>query len=324
MNAEENHQEVSRVELEAILYEQEHRIFRLWNNYFRVRSRFEPNDPRHKAISEAFWMRLLWQFLFRSAVPVLASGATIAGLIGLYLSYHANSLSRDANNVANEANQFAVDANNIANEANSISARLLEFEQLNPTFVFKKLVGRQLEGVFNPDLYSGDGEAIVIENEGNTIRSAEANIVVFLKLRITERYQAPKSISLPLLSVYFIQSKSADNKTFYMLAPHLWRKMHDLQVELAKLAKTKKAFVEIDLDRYVDITFADREGEFRNEYYQITPVRGAVLLPLETGQAIFKDHEERILQEGKLLVFDRLTTDVLWSHVKKCIASKDN
>ena len=100
--------------------------------------------------------------------------------------------------------------------------------------------------------------------------------------------------------------------------------MHDLQAELTKLAKSKKAFVEIDLDRYVGITFADREGKFCSEHYQMTPVRGAVLLPRDAGEAIFKEHEERILQEGKLLVFEQLTTDVLWSHVKKCIASKDD
>ena len=323
MNEDSKKPGISRVELEAILFEQEHRIFRLLNNYFRVRSSFDPNDPRYKVISTAFWMRLLWQFLFRSAVPILASGAAIAGLIGLYFSYQANSISRNANRIANEAIANADEANQIASEANSISSKLVQFEQLNPTFVVKLLTGRQLDGVFNPDIYKEDGEAIVVENKGNTIRSADSDAVVFLSVRITELHRAPKTVLLPLLSVYFVHSKSDDNKKLFLIAPHLWKKMHALQKELSKLATARKTFVEIDLERYVNISFADREGEFRSEYYRIVPVRGAVLLEEHHGKEVFETHRKANKEIKRLLDFDRMTSEEVWGNVKDHLTAEN-
>lgn len=83
---------VSRIEFEAAMMQQEHRLFRILSNYWN-RSTYEKGDPRRDAVTSAF----LWRVAIALMPAAAASGAGIIALLSLAVAWRSTSLIREQN-----------------------------------------------------------------------------------------------------------------------------------------------------------------------------------------------------------------------------------
>lgn len=88
---------VPRVEFEAELMRQEHRLFNILRNFFS-RKRFPTDDPRRQAIIEA----VLWRVCIALAPTAIAGGASVVAIVGLIVALHANWLVQEQNSMLKE------------------------------------------------------------------------------------------------------------------------------------------------------------------------------------------------------------------------------
>ncbi len=94
---------VSRVEFEAALLRQEHRLLSILKNYFILRSRFPIGDPRRDAVVEA----LLWRISVALVPTVAAGGAGLVGVVGIVIAIWANNLISEQNTTLVEQTKLA-------------------------------------------------------------------------------------------------------------------------------------------------------------------------------------------------------------------------
>ncbi|CAH8236469.1 pentapeptide repeat-containing protein [Vibrio aestuarianus] len=107
------------IELEAKFIEQEHRLIRIWINFWLSRQKWEKDDPRRTAASTAF----IWS-LIRPVSYVFVSGGAVA-LISLYFLSKQTSLLEEQNLLVANQNQLLLNQINLQQEVN-IAARKTE------------------------------------------------------------------------------------------------------------------------------------------------------------------------------------------------------
>ncbi|TXT22152.1 MAG: pentapeptide repeat-containing protein [Planctomycetota bacterium] len=94
---------VSRVEFEAALLRQEHRLLSILKNYFIVRPKLASGDPRRDAIVES----LLWRISVALIPTVAAGSAGLVGVAGIVIAIWANNLISEQNATLFEQNKLA-------------------------------------------------------------------------------------------------------------------------------------------------------------------------------------------------------------------------
>src|ERR1700743_3572726 len=91
---------VTREEFEAALMRQEHRLFRiLWN--FWNRKQYNKSDARYQAVAEA----LVYRIVLALAPTATAGGAGLIAIVGLWMTWKANSLVAEQNELIRNQNQ---------------------------------------------------------------------------------------------------------------------------------------------------------------------------------------------------------------------------
>lgn len=81
------------IEIEAKLYEQEHRPVRLVWNFFNRNKWYNKKDPRNNAISRA----LIWRLFFSPTTIAIASGGIISVITVIFLARQTNEIKTQTN-----------------------------------------------------------------------------------------------------------------------------------------------------------------------------------------------------------------------------------
>lgn len=92
-----------QVDIEALLFEQEHRIFRLLHNYFLIAPKLANDDPRRAAITKAIVWRLICRILCGTLPTVAATSVGVLAIVTLYIQIDANRLLQAQNQALIEA-----------------------------------------------------------------------------------------------------------------------------------------------------------------------------------------------------------------------------
>lgn len=108
---------VTRLDLDAALIRQEHRVLHILANAWWAWS-FPVEDPRRKAAIEA----LLWHLVPASGPVVAGAGVGITALVGLYFAYQANSLVAEQNKSIAKQSQLLESQNANLEKQNALIA----------------------------------------------------------------------------------------------------------------------------------------------------------------------------------------------------------
>src|SRR5579885_410933 len=77
----------------------------------------------------------------------------------------------------------------------------------------------------------------------------------------------------------------------------------DLERSVREMAKSKEYYSEMDIRRYVSVSYRDILGTIHNEYYYVQPISGAAPITNTEGTKFVDDW----MKSGDVLEFDKLT-----------------
>ena len=188
---------------------------------------------------------------------------------------------------------------------------IIEREQALPQFV---VISKTFPG---EGTNQHEDDKIFMYNQGNTALNITTKVAVFFNIDYLNGPEQ-KDILVPVDGYYWWHVMSGESTGLVVTIEnpknHLKRSI--IEDELSKLAAANNVIINLNIKRYVQITYRDIFDELHTKYYLVVPFSGGELVQVDDGEKLFVQHQEGF-SNGKMFDIDANSALDLFNLVTK-------
>jgi hypothetical protein len=179
--------------------------------------------------------------------------------------------------------------------------------QASPQFVVV------LKQVLNEVTGYASEDKLFIYNQGNIARKIEANTAVFFKLSYVNKANFQEKL-VPITGYFWITAYSGDATGLVLTIQGSENilKRREIQDVLDSLADANNVIINLEVQRYVKLTYRDIFNEVHTEYYFVPATGGSELISVEKGKTLFEDYINASVK-GTALDLDKMEAQDLYN-----------